>query len=379
MEKFLLNIDDKELDDLKFKISQGRIIDWGSYHKDDAGISFKRLSFILDYWKNDFSWKKEENKLNKFQQFLFKKNGFTTHFLHIRSEKKNKIPLLLIHGWPGSFFEFFDLIPLLTNGHENSLGNDLDFELIIPSLPNVGFSFVKNQTPLDLDEISDHLLNLMESLGYDEYFIQGGDLGSFIASIMSVKSPQKIRGNHLNMLPLQRGLDKKPNNVKEKKYYDELKNFLHYEAGYQYIQGTKPFTLAHALNASPVSLCAYISEKFYSWTDNEGDLFNIINIDTMLANISLYWFSGCIGASFWPYFVRHRSSYWPISKDKPIEVPTGYSEFPKEIFSPPLSLAEQYYHNIVFWQSHKHGGHFAAMENPYELASDINKFVKKII
>lgn len=90
MEKFLLNIDDKELDDLKFKISQGRIIDWGSYHKDDAGISFKRLSFILDYWKNDFSWKKEENKLNKFQQFLFKKNGFTTHFLHIRSEKKIK-------------------------------------------------------------------------------------------------------------------------------------------------------------------------------------------------------------------------------------------------------------------------------------------------
>ena len=136
--------------------------------------------------------------------------------------------------------------------------------------------------------------------------------------------------------------------------------------------------MAHALNSSPVSLCAYISEKFYSWTDNNGDLFNYINIDIMLANISLYWFSGCIGASFWPYFVRHRSPDWPISLDRPIEVQTGYSEFPKEIFSPPKSLASQYYNNIIFWNTHQSGGHFAAMENPKTLVSDINSFVKKV-
>ena len=378
MEKFLLNIDSKELDDLKINISQGRIIDWGCYDNDDAGISFKKLSFILDYWKNDFSWKKEENKLNQFEQFLFKEGGFTTHFLHIKSKNKNTIPLLLIHGWPGSFFEFFDLIPLLTNTEGNSLGNNLDFDLIIPSLPNVGFSFLKNQTPMDLDNISDHFLKLMESLGYDDYFIQGGDLGSFIASIMAVNVPKEVMGIHLNLLPLPRGLNNKPNNIEEENYYEKLRYFMKYETGYQQIQGTKPFTLAHALNASPVALCSYISEKFHTWTDNKGSLFSHINIDTMLANISLYWITGCIGASFWPYYARHRSD-WPIDIDNPITVPMGYSEFPKEIFSPPTSLASQFYKNILLWEKHNSGGHFAAMEKPKELASDVNKFVKDVI
>ena len=378
MKKFKSNISTKEIADLRYLISKGRTVDWGSYSYNDAGISFKSLSLILDYWENKFSWKEEEKKLNKFEQYIFNEGNCKTHFLHIKSHKKNAIPLLLIHGWPGSVFEFFDVIPLLTNPEANNFLNYQHFDLIIPSLPNVGFSFDKNQYPLGLDEISNHFIKLMDSLGYDKYFIQGGDLGSFIASIMSVKVPTKIKGIHLNMIPLPRGLDKKPNNPKEKKYYKELKNFLHYEAGYQYLQGTKPFTLAHALNSSPVSLCAYISEKFYSWTDNDGDLFNYINIDIMLANISLYWFSGCIGASFWPYFVRHRSPDWPISLDRPIEVPTGYSEFPKEIFSPPKSLASQYYNNIIFWKTHQSGGHFAAMENPKTLVSDINSFVKKV-
>jgi microsomal epoxide hydrolase len=153
---------------------------------------------------------------------------------------------------------------------------------------------------------------------------------------------------------------------------------MKFETGYQQIQGTKPFTLAHALNASPVALCSYISEKFYTWTDNKGSLFSHINIDTMLANISLYWITGCIGASFWPYYARHRSD-WPIDIDNPITVPMGYSEFPKEIFSPPNSLASQFYKNILLWEKHNSGGHFAAMEKPKELASDVNKFVKDVI
>jgi len=173
-------------------------------------------------------------------------------------------------------------------------------------------------------------------------------------------------------------LHKSPSNVQEERYYKKLKQWIHYETGYQQIQGTKPFTLAHALNSSPVALCAYISEKFYSWTDNDGDLFAKINIDKMLANITLYWLTGCIGASFWPYYVRHRSD-WPISSDNSILVPMGYSEFPKEIFLPPISLASQYYKEIKFWGKHKSGGHFAALEKPRELATDIDKFIKIVL
>ena len=367
----------KILISLKNQIINSRILDWGSEFNDNAGISYKQLNTILKYWGNDFSWEKQEKDLNKYDQFKITIDKIDTHFLHIKSSQKNALPLMLIHGWPGSIFEFFDLIPLLTNPEQNNLIGYQAFDLIIPSLPNVGFSFSLNQKPLDLKEISINFIKLMEELGYKKYFIQGGDLGSFIASIMAVEKPDVIAGIHINLLPLPRGLNKISNNINEENYYKNLKKWLHYETGYQQLQGTKPFTLAHALNSSPVALCSYISEKFYSWTDNDGDLFSKINIDKMLANITLYWITGCIGASFWPYYIRHRSD-WPIDINRPILVPMGYSEFPKEIFSPPISLAQQFYKDIRFWRSHGSGGHFAAMEKPNELAEDISLFVKKI-
>ena len=378
MEKFVSVTNPKVIENLKLQISNSRIIDWATEFNKDAGISYDRLSYILDYWKNKFSWEKSERELNSFNQFYFIDNGLKTHFLHLKSPEDNALPLLLIHGWPGSIFEFFDLIPLLTNPNKNNFLGNQPFDLVIPSLPNVGFSFSKNQQPMDLVEISDHFVKLMNCLGYKNYFIQGGDLGSFVASIMSNKDPDSVKGIHLNMLPIPRGLDKTPKNKAEEIYYLKLKKFILYETGYQQLQGTKPFTLAHALNASPVSLCAYISEKFYTWTDHDGDLFTKISIDKLLANITLYWITGCIGASFWPYYARHRSD-WPISKKKPIITPTGYSEFPKELFSPPISLASQFYKNIKHWSSHNSGGHFAAMEKPTTLAIDINKFVKEIL
>ena len=377
MIKFKSKTHSKILISLKNQIINSRILDWGSEFNDNAGISYQQLNAILKYWGKDFSWEKQEKDLNKYDQFKITIDKINTHFLHIKSSQKNALPLMLIHGWPGSIFEFFDLIPLLTNPEQNNLIGYQPFDLIIPSVPNVGFSFSLNQKPLDLKEISINFIKLMEELGYKKYFIQGGDLGSFIASIMAVEKPDVIAGIHINLLPLPRGLNKISNNINEEKYYKNLKKWLHYETGYQQLQGTKPFTLAHALNSSPVALCSYISEKFYSWTDNNGDLFSKINIDKMLANITLYWITGCIGASFWPYYIRHRSD-WPIDINRPILVPMGYSEFPKEIFSPPISLAQQFYKDIRFWRSHGSGGHFAAMEKPNELAEDISLFVKKI-
>ena len=378
MDIFESYTDPKHIVTLKQAISNSRILDWGTDYNKNAGITFKNLKFILDYWKNEFSWIDQEKELNRYNQTKIKINGISTHFLHIKSSQKNAIPLLLIHGWPGSIFEFFDLIPLLTNPDKNNLKGHQAFDLVIPSLPNVGYSFELDQKPIDLNQIALNFIKLMKTLDYKKYFIQGGDLGSFIASIMATKNPKNIYGIHLNLLPLPRGLKKSSSNIQEERYYKKLKQWIHYETGYQQIQGTKPFTLAHALNSSPVALCAYISEKFYSWTDNDGDLFSKINIDKMLANITLYWLTGCIGASFWPYYIRHRSD-WPISSDNPILVPMAYSEFPKEIFSPPISLASQYYKQISFWGEHKSGGHFAAMEKPRELATDIDKFIKILL
>tara|TARA_B100001741_G_scaffold162474_1_gene134334 strand:- start:131 stop:1267 length:1137 start_codon:yes stop_codon:yes gene_type:complete len=378
MRVFKSKIKKKYIDDLKNQISNGRIINWSPEKNKNAGLKFKDLKYILNYWKTKFDWEKQEEVLNKFNQYKLKINDVDLHFLHIKSSFKNAKPLMLIHGWPGSIFEFLDIIPMLSNPIGKNKNDFLPFDLVVPSLPNVGYSFSLNQKPKDLDQIASIFLKLMNKIGYKKYFIQGGDLGSFIASIMAVKKPKRVLGIHINMLPLPRGLNKKPKNKLEQKFFLDLKNWMHFETGYQAIQGTKPFTVAHALNSSPIALCSYISEKFYSWTDNKGKLFKTINIDRMLANISLYWFTGCIGGSFWPYYIRHRSD-WPIDKNKPIEVPTGYSEFPKELFLPPKTLAEQFYKQINFWKKHKTGGHFAALEQPDELVLDINDFVKKNI
>ena len=378
MKFFRSKIDDNQVEDLKDQILNGRIIDWSPISNKNAGIKFEDLKYILTYWSNKFDWKKQEADLNSFTQHKTKINDTEVHFLHIKSDFKNSVPLMLIHGWPGSIFEFLDLVPLLTNPKTKNKKSMIPFDLIIPSLPNVGYSFAIDQKPQDLKQISSIFIKLMKQIGYKNYFVQGGDLGSFIASIMATKDPKNILGIHINFLPLPRGLDKTPNNKLEEQFYVKLKNWMHFETGYQAIQGTKPFTIAHALNSSPIALCSYISEKFFAWTDNKGKLFETINIDRMLANISLYWFTGCIGASFWPYYIRHKSD-WPIDKDHPILVPMGYSEFPKELFSPPKTLADQFYKNIIYWQKHNKGGHFAAMEQPKILASDINSFVKKII
>ena len=378
MRVFKSKIKKKYIDDLKNQISNGRIINWSPEKNKNAGLKFKDLKYILNYWKTKFDWEKQEEVLNKFNQYKLKINDVDLHFLHIKSSFKNAKPLMLIHGWPGSIFEFLDIIPMLSNPIGKNKNDFLPFDLVVPSLPNVGYSFSLNQKPKDLDQIASIFLKLMNKIGYKKYFIQGGDLGSFIASIMAVKKPKRVLGIHINMLPLPRGLNKKPKNKLEQKFFLDLKNWMHFETGYQAIRGTKPFTVAHALNSSPIALCSYISEKFYSWTDNKGKLFKTINIDRMLANISLYWFTGCIGGSFWPYYIRHRSD-WPIDKNKPIEVPTGYSEFPKELFLPPKTLAEQFYKQINFWKKHKTGGHFAALEQPDELVLDINDFVKKNI
>ncbi len=208
MEKFVSVTNPKVIENLKLQISNSRIIDWATDFNKDAGISYNRLSYILDYWQNKFSWEQSERELNSFNQFYFIDEGTKTHFLHLKSPEENALPLLLIHGWPGSIFEFFDLVPLLINPKKYNLSGSQPFDLIIPSLPNVGFSFSKKQKPMDLIEISEHFVKLMNCLGYKNYFIQGGDLGSFIASIMSNKDPDSIRGIHLNMLPLPRGLEK---------------------------------------------------------------------------------------------------------------------------------------------------------------------------
>jgi pimeloyl-ACP methyl ester carboxylesterase len=163
----------------------------------------------------------------------------------------------------------------------------------------------------------------------------------------------------------------------ERKYLEELATWLKDEIGYQWIQGTRPQTLAFALTDSPAGLAAWIIEKFRAWSDCGGDLHSVFTKDELLANISFYWFTGAIGSSFWPYYARtHRP--WPVPDGAKIAIPTGYCEFPREMLRPPRSLAARTYTNIRRWTVMPRGGHFAAMEQPEALAAEIREFFRPL-
>jgi microsomal epoxide hydrolase len=219
---------------------------------------------------------------------------------------------------------------------------------------------------------------MTEVLGYRRFAAQGGDWGAFVTSRLGFQFADHVIGIHLNLLAVRRDPSMLENpTAEEKAYLGQLGHFLKEETGYQWIQGTKPTTLAFGLTDSPAGLAAWIVEKFRGWSDNGGTVEDAISRDEMLTNIMLYWTTGAIGSSFWPYYARMHSP-WPIPDGARIQVPTGYAQFPKEILRPPRSLAERSYGNIQRWTAMEKGGHFAALEQPEALAREIREFFRPL-
>jgi microsomal epoxide hydrolase len=217
---------------------------------------------------------------------------------------------------------------------------------------------------------------MTDVLGYKRFGTQGGDWGAFIASRPGFALPQRMVGIHLNLLAVRRDTKVLASpSPEEKVFLDQLSFFLKEETGYQWIQGTKPTTLAFALTDSPAGLAAWLVEKFRTWTDSGGYPETALTRDEMLAGIMLYWATGAIGSSFWPYYSRMHGP-WPIPEGATVDVPTGYVEFPKEILRPPRSMAERMYTDIRRWTVMPKGGHFAALEQPEALAEEIRAFFR---
>jgi pimeloyl-ACP methyl ester carboxylesterase len=297
------------------------------------------------------------------------------HFLHVPGNGPAPCPLLLLHGWPGSVFEFLDLIPRLTEPAR--FGGDAKdaFTVVAPSLPGYGLSFAPGQKRFGVEEIADLMAELMPALGYPRFAVQGGDWGGIIASRMGCVHADKLLGIHVNLLAVRRERDASTASPEEERYYEQLAEWLREGTGYQWIQGTRPQTLAYALTDSPAGLAAWIADKFRAWSDCGGTIERAIDRDRMLANISLYWFTGAIGSSFFPYYARmHRS--WPLPG--PVTAPTGYAQFPAEILRPPKSLAARAYTDIRRWTVMPRGGHFAALEQPDALAHEIREFFRPL-
>ncbi len=264
----------------------------------------------------------------------------TLHYLCVPGRGPDPCPLLLSHGWPGSVFEFLDLIPRLTDPARFG-GDAADaFTVVAPSLPGYGLSFVPGQARFGVEAIADCFAELMtDVLGHRRFAAQGGDWGAFVTSRLGAVHADKVIGIHLNLLTVRRDPKLLANPTpEEQQFLRELEHFLKEDTGYQWIQGTRPQTLAFGLSDSPAGLAAWIVEKFRAWSDCGGDVESVFTKDQLLADIALYWFSGAIGSSFWPYYARLHGP-WPIP-DSGVAVPMGYAQFPREILKPPRSVAQ---------------------------------------
>lgn len=379
---FHLAVPDADLADLRERLARTRLPETPALAPWLTGTDTTFMREVIAHWRERFDWRAHEARLNAFPQFKVRLSGIDLHYLHVpgvrASGAPEPLPLLLSHGWPGSVFEFLDLIPKLTDPARFG-GDPTDaFTVVVPSLPGYGLSFAPGQPRFAVDDMARTFHALMtDVLGHARYGAQGGDWGSFITSILGAEHPEALVGIHLNLMPVRRDPSVVTNPTPEERHWlDELALFLKEETGYQWIQGTRPQTLAFGLSDSPAGLAAWILEKFQRWTDCEGDPRRAVPLDTMLANISLYWFTGAIGSSFWPYYARMHGP-WPI-RDGSIQVPTGYLQFPREILRPPRSIAERVYTDIRRWTQAPRGGHFAALEQPDLLVEEVRAFFRPL-
>jgi len=375
---FQLHVPDEAIADLRERLARTRWPDQAPGEPWAYGTPVDDLQRLVAHWHNGFDWRAQEARLNAYPQFKVALHGIDLHYLHVPGRGPNPYPLLLSHGWPGSVFEFLELIPRLTDPARFG-GDAADaFTVVAPSLPGYGLSFTPGQPRFGIEAIADCFAELMtDLLGYRRFAAQGGDWGAFVTSRLGAVHADKMLGIHVNLLTVRRDpkmiTDPTP---QERRYLDDLNRWLKEDTGYQWIQGTRPQTLAVGLTDSPAGLAAWIVEKFRAWSDNDGDVERVFTKDQLLANISLYWFTGAIGSSFWPYYARLHGP-WPVP-DSGVSVPMGYAEFPREIVRPPRSVAERMYTDIRRWSVMPRGGHFAAMEQPEALAHEIVEFFRPL-
>jgi pimeloyl-ACP methyl ester carboxylesterase len=376
---FRLAFPESVLDDLRQRLSRTRFPDEPPLEPWSTGTSVAYLKSLLDYWRDGFDWRAQEAKLNAFRQFTVPLAGIDVHFIHEEGKGPDPMPLLLSHGWPGSVIEFHKVLPMLTDPARFG-GDPADaFTVVAPSLPGYVFSFKPGQKRFGLEEIAEVFAELMTGvLGYRRFGAQGGDWGAFVTSRLGFAFAERMIGIHLNLLAIRRDPKMLANPTPEEKVFlDQLAHFLKEETGYQWIQGTKPTTLAFGLTDSPAGLAAWLVEKFRTWTDCDGNPENALTRDEMLTDITLYWVTGAIGSSFWPYYARMHGP-WPIPEGSTVDVPTGYVEFPKEILRPPRSVAQRMYTDIRRWTAMRKGGHFAALEQPEALVKEIREFFRPL-
>ncbi|HZN93990.1 MAG TPA: epoxide hydrolase [Myxococcales bacterium] len=371
--RFTVDVPEHVLTDLNDRLARTRWPDEIEGAGWEYGVDRSYLLDLAEYWQDQFSWRDQEQALNALPHFKATIDGLSIHFVHARATAPNALPLILTHGWPGSFIEMVELIPRLTNPERDG-GDARDaFDVVIPSLPGYGFSDRPTAPGMTPGKIAEMWHALMQALGYLRYGAQGGDWGASVATRLAMQHPAEVIGIHLNYIPGSYvpylGQGSRELDVEERGFLDAAKLWTDQEGAYAHLQSTRPQTATYSLNDSPVGLLAWIVEKLRDWSDCGGQVERRFTRDVLLANVTLYWITQTIGSSMRLY-KEARAAPLRFGRDEKVPVPCGVAHFPVEAPMPPRSWVERHY-DVQRWTAMPSGGHFAALEEPKRLAEDI--------
>lgn len=363
--QFTINIQQSKLDEL-YKRLEMTHLPLALGNEWDYGADNTYMKELLAYWRKGFDWRTVETELNAFDQFTADVNGTSLHFIHERSDNPNATPLLLVHGWPDSFYRFYKVIPLLKK----------NFHVIVPSLPGFGFS---EKVAMNSKVTADLLANLMHNeLGYERFAISGSDIGTAIVRELATTHKELVSVVHLTDMGYPLGTeDFSTMTPAEQAFAGQCQQWWYTEGAYTMEQSTKPQTLAYALADSPAGLAAWIVEKFNAWSD--GGIEKAFTKDEILTNLSIYYFTDTITTAIGTYAENTRALYatgMPKSPAK-VEVPTAVTSFPAETVQIVEDWAKRNA-NVQRFTKMTKGGHFAALEVPSLFAKDVQDSITEL-
>jgi len=378
---FHIEIPQDALHDLRERLTGTRWPEAETVTGWSQGVPLSYLRDLCRYWADGYDWRATEQRLNSLPQFRTEIDGLGIHFLHVRSPHPEALPIVITHGWPGSIVEFLKVIGPLTDPVAHG-GEAVDaFHLVCPSLPGYGFSDKPTQPGWGVQRIANAWIRLMARLGYERYGAQGGDWGTSISTSIGQQDPEHVAGIHLNP-PLAPPDPATFDDLteQERAALASLDHAAEWESGYSQQHATRPQTIGYALVDSPAALCAWIVEKFWAWTDHDGQLEDVLTRNELLDNVMLYWLPGTGASSARLYWesIRQVNRWISGSAEDTVAVPAGCSIFPKELQRPSRRWAAKRFLDIRYWNEPDKGGHFAAFEQPELFVSEVRSFFRLV-
>jgi len=373
LEPFQIAVPEADLLDLCRRLSAARwpsretVSDWSQ------GVPLGVLHKLCEHWQTGYDWRATERRLNRLPHYRSAIDGLSVHFIHLRSPVADAVPVIMTHGWPGSFFELEQVIQRLADPAAFGEPPRPAFHVVVPSLPGYGFSEAPNEPGWNIHRIAATWAELMDRLGYSRFIALGSDWGTSISTCVALDHRPRLLGLHLIpplVPPPARGTTL---SEPEQAAIARLEERNRTNSAYSQIQATRPQTLGYSLVDSPVGLCAWILEKVWTWSDHQGDLWEVLSPDQVLDNITLYWLTRTGAPSarlYWESLAEVTAWFTRPGGDR-ITVPTGCTVFPQEIPRPFRRWAEPRFPSIAHWGEPERGGHFGAWEQPELFISEV--------